>query len=333
METMDEIISKSPLLNPERLNKHAILSEMDNYAVDLNEAEEPQTEEEITENNAKNATVENIITLLLTDSAPGLTFSTVEASKQSEIERLNKWLRIKLFTKVNNQTLKDDFIRLARSHVPPINFALGYMVLLITHIFDFKNRIVRNAINEYNTWLSTRVNATYAIKEYDPGALPLLTKYWSATPTPPSPVDPSEPWSAAFISWVIKESGGMDLFEYSNAHIDYIRAAKRNRDSRSQNPFWLYSISDFITRMQPGDLLCKARSGSGLTFANVLINTDTAAHVDVITEIDRPNNRIRVVGGNVSDNVDHKGLNIVGTTRITNADGEGYFAGIGIGNA
>ncbi len=333
MKTMDEIITKSPLLSPDQLSKHVSLYEMENFPVDLSEPEEPYTEGEVTENNAKNATIENIITLLLTGSAPGFTFSTVAATKEAEVTRLNKWLRIKLFTKVNNQTLKDDFIRLARSLVPSISFSLGFMVLLINHIFDFKNRIVRNAINEYSTWLSTRVNATYAIKEYDPGALPLLTKYWNATPTPPSPVNPGEPWSAAFISWVIKESGGMDLFAYSNAHIIYIRAARQNRDSRSQNPFWLYRINEFITRMQPGDLLCKARSGSGLTFANVLTNTNTASHVDVITEIDRPNNRIRVVGGNVGDNVDHKGLNIVGTTRITNSDGEDYFAGIGIGNA
>ena len=333
METMDEIIAKGPLVNPDQLNKDGLLYESENLPTDLSDSEEPYIEGEVTENNARNATIENIIRLLLTGTAPGLTFSTNATTKAAEVERLNKWLRVKLFTKVNDQTLRNGFITFARGLVPSMSFALGFLVLLINHIFDFKNRIVRNAISEYSTWLSTRVNATYAVKEYDPGALPLLTKYWNATPTPPSPVDSGEPWSAAFISWIIKESGGMDLFSYSGAHITYMRAAKRNSNTTAQNPFWMYSITNFITRMQPGDLVCKARSGSGLTFANVLTNANTAAHVDIITEIDRPNNKIRVIGGNVCDNVDHKVLNIVGTNRITNSDGEGYFAGIGIGNA
>jgi len=333
METMDEIIANGPLVNPDLLNKDELLYESENLPADLGESEEPYIEGEVTENNARNATIEDIIRLLLTGTAPGLTFSANATTKAAEIERLNKWLRIKLFTKVNDQNLRNGFITFARSLVPSISFALGFLVLLINHIFDFKNRIVRNAISEYNTWLSTRVNATYAIKEYDADALPLLTKYWNATPSPPSPVNPRTFWSAAFISWIIKESGGMDLFSYSGAHITYMRAAKRNSNTTAQNPFWMYSITDFITRMQPGDLVCKARAGSGLTFTNVLTNADTAAHVDIITEIDRPNNKIRVLGGNVCDNVDHKRLNIVGTSRITNSDGEDYFAGIGIGNA
>lgn len=123
------------------------------------------------------------------------------------------------------------------------------------------------------------------------------------------------------------------MFEYSSAHITYIRAARRNRRDGIQNPFRLYRINEFIPRMQPGDLLCKARENSGLTFNNVLAHPRTAAHVDIITEIDLPNNKIRAIGGNVCDNVDHKSLNIVGVNRITNSDGEDYFAGIGIGNA
>jgi hypothetical protein len=130
----------------------------------------------------------------------------------------------------------------------------------------------------------------------------------------------------------MKQSGAEDLFQYSDAHITYIRAAKRNRDKNIENPFRLYTIAEFIRRMQLGDMLCKARAGSGLTFNNVMTHPQTAAHVDIITEIDRANNRLRVVGGNVCDNVDHKGLRIIGANRIINSDNEDYFAGVGIGN-
>ena len=287
---------------------------------------------EVTEDNAKDATIENIITMLLTGSAPGLSFSTVAGNKNAEIARLQKWLQIKLFTKINDPSLKDDFIRLIRSLTPLISIGGNLMFLHINHVFDFKNRLVRIANGEYDTWRSTLVSGRYAIKEYDTGALSLLTKYWNATPSPPTPVTSGPMWSAAFISWVLKEAGAGNLFQYSGAHIRYIRAARINRRDSTQNPFRLYRINEFIPRMQPGDLVCKARARSGLTFDNVLTHANTAAHVDIITEIDRANNRLRVVGGNVCDNVDHKGLNIVGGNRITNSDGEEYFAGIGIGN-
>jgi hypothetical protein len=326
METMDEIVFQNPLVSPEQIDYRR-----DHFPV-YQQEEEPYTESEVTENNAQSASIENIITVLLTGAAPGLTFSTEAGTKQAEIARLNKWLRIKLFTKINNPVLKDDFIRLVRGMTPSFSVFGSVMILLINHIFDFKNRIVRIANGEYSSWHSTLVNGTYAIKEYDPGALNLLTKYWNATPTPPAPITSGPMWSAAFISWVMKEAGATDLFKYSGAHITYMRAARINRRDTTQNPFRLYRINEFIPRMQPGDLVCKARAGSGLTFDNVLTHGNTAAHVDIITEIDRTNNRLRVVGGNICDNVDHKGLNVVGGNMITNSDGERYFAGIGIGN-
>jgi hypothetical protein len=318
---MDEIISRNPLVNRGKM-----------YPSQNQDSAETYVQSEVSEDDAKNASIENIITMLLTGSAPGLTFSTVAVNKDAEIARLNKWLQTKLLTKINNPGLKDVYIRLVRSLTPLISIGGNLMVLLINHIFDFKNRVVRIANGEYSTWLSTLVSGRYAMKEYDPPALALLTKYWNATPTPPVPVTSGPMWSAAFISWVLKEAGAGNLFEYSGAHIRYIRAARINRRDSTQNPFRLYRINEFIPRMQPGDLVCKARAGSGLTFDNVLTHTNTAAHVDIITEIDRVNNRLRVVGGNVCDNVDHKRLNIVGGNRITNSDGEGYFAGIGIGN-
>src|SRR5687767_14167198 len=109
METMDEIIAKGPLVNPDLL-KDELLYDNENLPADLGEYEEPYIEGEVTENNARNATIEDIIRLLLTGTAPGLTFSANATTKAAEIERLNKWLRIKLFTKVNDQNLRNGFI-------------------------------------------------------------------------------------------------------------------------------------------------------------------------------------------------------------------------------
>ncbi len=331
---IDNIVGRNPLLSPEDISHRFTYGEAPGTPLYYGPNEEvAEMEEEISENNARDATIETIITALLTGTATGLSFSNVTATRQTEVTRLVKWLTLKLFTKINNQSLKAYFINFTNSFTTSTILSPGFIIPIINYAFDFKNRIVSKAKTEYQTWLSTKTNSVWAIKEYEPGALPFLTKYWNVLPTPPSPINSRTPWSAVFISWIIREAGAVDYFSYSNAHITYIRAARRNRRDNVQNPFWLYTINEFIPRMQPGDMLCKARDNSGLTFSNVLTHQSTAAHVDIIAEIDTVNNKIRVVGGNVCDNVDHKLLNIVGGNRITNSDNEDYFAGIGIGNA
>lgn len=39
------------------------------------------------------------------------------------------------------------------------------------------------------------------------------------------------PWSAVFISWVMRQAGAGSAFAYSTAHREYVGAAKRNAES------------------------------------------------------------------------------------------------------
>ncbi|SFP53953.1 Putative peptidoglycan binding domain-containing protein [Geodermatophilus dictyosporus] len=109
----------------------------------------------------------------------------------------------------------------------------------------------------------------------------------------------SNPWSAVFISHVMRTAGAGDHFTYSRAHQAYIREARRNRlDGRTSNPFWAYRVGEIAPRV--GDLVCADR-GSGATYDNIGDNTYRATHCDVVTAV--APGQLRTIGGNVSQAV------------------------------
>lgn len=114
--------------------------------------------------------------------------------------------------------------------------------------------------------------------------------------------DRHEPWSAAFISWVMKKAGMGDRFSYSDWHATYIRNSILAR--RAGDPtfaYWGYRLSERAP--QVGDLVGYARQG-GITYDYQ--PTVYSSHTDLVVEV-RPN-EIDVIGGNVSDSVTKKTL-------------------------
>lgn len=143
------------------------------------------------------------------------------------------------------------------------------------------------------------------------GWLPDAPNWWS-----------SVPWSAAFISWLMRKAGAGNAFRYSAGHAQYIKAAKENRLANNTNPFKAYRVDE--VRPAAGELVCKSRSNSGATYDN--IQPGMATHCDVVTSI-QPGQLI-TVGGNVADSV--------ASTRVAvDSNGfiqaPGYFAVIKVG--
>lgn len=123
------------------------------------------------------------------------------------------------------------------------------------------------------------------------------------------------PWSAVFISWVMKAAGAEEHFDYSRAHWRYVSAAKNNMERRAkQNPFWAFPI-DMITPTI-GDLVCKGRAGSNATFSN--IDQPKKSHCDIVVKVD--SGEIATIGGNVS--------NTVGKT-VVKLDNKGFVSTVG----
>lgn len=57
--------------------------------------------------------------------------------------------------------------------------------------------------------------------------------------------DTDQPWSAAFMSFIMRNTAGYPDFLFSTAHCDYIRDAKKKRvNNVAGAPYWLFRLSE-----------------------------------------------------------------------------------------
>lgn len=114
--------------------------------------------------------------------------------------------------------------------------------------------------------------------------------------------DQHEPWSAAFISWVMKEAGMGERFSYSDWHAHYIRNSILARRAEDKSfAYWGYRLNERAP--QVGDLVGYARQG-GINYDYQ--PTVYSSHTDLVVAV-RPG-EIDVIGGNVADSVTKKTL-------------------------
>lgn len=158
---------------------------------------------------------------------------------------------------------------------------------------SFRKALVKVAEKENSDWNFGKTKET-ASSMYD-----RLVTYWNSvgwaedrwTPT-------SVPWSSAFISYAMRKAGAKDNFKYSSSHSTYIREAIKNRKANNNNPFKGYRLNE--QKVKVGDLVCYARQGG--------VNYDTTSsyksHCDIVVSAD--NNEAKVIGGNVSNSVTKK---------------------------
>ena len=149
------------------------------------------------------------------------------------------------------------------------------------------------------------------------------------------------PWSAVFISYVIKKAGAGNAFRYSTLHTAYIDFAKQAYSAGDAARFGAYPI----TKAKPeiGDLVsndrCKQRKDKKCVechrtnYENVGDRNDKGhlyrnSHSDIVVDIDRKNNRIKVIGGNVNQSVDYKWISLRSDGRLPERtrDGCEYIA-------
>ena len=121
------------------------------------------------------------------------------------------------------------------------------------------------------------------------------------------------PWSAAFVSWVMCESGlgAPDRFQRAIAHHVYIDQGIRARDQNAQRAaFVAYDAGE--APLAPGDLLCTARRPAYRALADRRrqIGAGARTHCDIVVKADVASERILAIGGNVRGTV---GLKIIGT--------------------
>lgn len=136
------------------------------------------------------------------------------------------------------------------------------------------------------------------------------------------------PWSAAFISYVIRQSGvTATAFQFANAHRVFIydafatSAAELTNEAGEQ----LYRACPVTTtRPRAGDLICFQREPALADASDEAVRERIRAelsgsaearsvrrtHCDVVTYIDAPARKMYVIGGNVYQSVTVKKLNL-----------------------
>lgn len=109
-------------------------------------------------------------------------------------------------------------------------------------------------------------------------------------------------WSAAFISWVMCESGLGDpaQFRRAIAHHSYIDQAIVASDTGDERAAYrAYGIGE--QRIQPGDLLCRGSRPAyrSLTERRSQLGVGARTHCDIVVKVDEAQEQISVIGGNV----------------------------------
>jgi hypothetical protein len=125
-----------------------------------------------------------------------------------------------------------------------------------------------------------------------------------------------QPWSAAFISWVMCEAGlGVaQQFQRAIAHHTYIDQAIKARDGMAPGAvFTAYDIGE--QPIVPGDMLCLARRPAYDTLAErrAQMGVGARTHCDVVVKVDEARELVLTIGGNVRGTV---GLKLLPAERV-----------------
>jgi hypothetical protein len=122
-------------------------------------------------------------------------------------------------------------------------------------------------------------------------------------------------WSAAFVSWVMCESGLASVSEFQRdvAHHRYIDQAIRARDGAAARAAYV-AYEPGTRDLATGDLVCTARRPVYRTLAERRRQMGVGArtHCDIIVHVDAAAGRVLAIGGNVRGTV---GLKAFPTTR------------------
>lgn len=182
--------------------------------------------------------------------------------------------------------------------------ALIYLFVRYFGRYLFRKKIVKIALAEYEKF------GKGVFKESDKEMQQYIAEYWAKglNMKPQSPT--GVPWSAAFVSYIMRMAGSDKDFNYSQRHSTYIRWAINNLKT-GKGLFKAYQPK--TKPLQIGDLVCYARQ-SGVNYDT---GTDYDSHCDIITSINKKIGTAIGIGGNVSNSVSRTNYTIDKNGHIT----------------
>lgn len=159
----------------------------------------------------------------------------------------------------------------------------------------FKRKAVRIAKKEWKLW-----NKPSAWNENSPVRYKDLKRYWDSVGWNENSWSPTgTAWSAAFMSYVVKNAKPKNQFSYSSSHSKYIRQAIQNRKTNNKNPFKGYRLNE--KKIDVGDLVCYSRESQTDLYDRT---SSYMSHCDIVTGIGK--DYAEIIGGNVGNSVTKK---------------------------
>ena len=140
-------------------------------------------------------------------------------------------------------------------------------------------------------------------------------EYWASIGMDLDGLDRDVPWSAAFISYAVRQAGGYDGFKFAAAHARYCHKAIRSKLDGVAHPFWGFRLNEH--KPQIGDMVCRWRSNR-IDYDFAAQNQWYKSHCDIVVAIEDRN--VFTIGGNVRHSVNHTRYKI---------DGSGFLTGEG----
>lgn len=194
----------------------------------------------------------------------------------------------------------------------------------------FANRIATLATNEWQFWGGQTYDATSHLvtaghKEGEDGYYQRVGQYW-VEGTSTHGIDGRNhdwPWSAAFISFIMRHGGAGTRFRYSIQHSVYVSQSIRDRlHVRSEAGYWGFRLNEL--KPSVGDVVCWSRE-SGVDYDHQK-SGNYEGHCDIVINVGPSD--ILVIGGNVGDSVTKRpiALDSAGFVVPATQGGEYLFA-------
>lgn len=124
-------------------------------------------------------------------------------------------------------------------------------------------------------------------------------EYWQSIGLNLDGKDRDVPWSAAFISFCVREAGGYNGFKFAAAHSRYVHQAIRRKLDGNNGPFWGFKNNEH--KVQLGDMVCRSRTSPAVDYAYAANHDSFQSHCDIVISIRE--DHVSTLGGNVSHTV------------------------------
>jgi hypothetical protein len=180
-------------------------------------------------------------------------------------------------------------------------------------ITDYVSNLQNYALEEFKAW----GNGTK--KENDKSMQDTIAKYWkegAGILNWSTQKMQDEAWSSAFISYIVKKSGGGTDWKYAPSHSTYINDTIKNRLENNSNRFKGYKPEE--VKIEIGDIVGRPRQ-NGVTY-----NSKGAykSHGDIVVGI--KNGIAETIGGNVGNSVSMTKVPLTNDGKIDNSKISGY---------